>query len=75
MKLLEFTKKSSTNNYKQYRKLIQYFSKRNVNKLVSFLNAAVVCNTSEFWRVYLSAWLPQRSGHTSFLTLIFHKVV
>ena len=54
MRLLEFTKKSSANNYKRYQKLIHYVSKRCVNKQVSFLNAAVVCNTSEFWRVSFS---------------------
>jgi len=36
-------------------------------------NSTVVCNTSEFWRV--SARLPQRSEHASFLISIFHKVV
>jgi len=54
MKLLEFTRKSSANNYEQYRKLIPYFSKRNCNKLVSFKSAIAACHTSRFWRVYLS---------------------
>jgi len=38
MKMLEFTKKSSANrpNYKQYRKLIQWVSRRSGNKQVSF---------------------------------------
>jgi len=36
MKLLELTKKLSANNYKQYRKLIQWVSERSGNKLVTF---------------------------------------
>jgi len=75
IKLLEFTKKNCrviiTNNIENW-----YSNcKRSVNKQVLFLNAAAVCNTSEFWRVYLSARLPQRSGTRYFLTSIFHKVV
>ena len=64
-------KKSLANNYKHYRKLIQWVSKRSDNKQVSFKNAAAASSTS----VYLSVRLPQRTGHASFLTSIFHKVV
>jgi len=75
MTLLEITKKSPTNNYKHYRKLIQWVSKRSDNKQVSFKNAAAGSDTSGFWRVCLSVRLPQRTGHACFLTSIFHKVV
>ena len=67
--------KSPSNNYEHYQKLIQWVSKRCDNKQVSFKNAAAASNTSGFWRVYLSVRLPQRTGHASFLTSIFHKVV
>ena len=46
MTLLEITKKSPANNYKHYRKLIQWVGKRSDNKQVSFKNAADVCSTS-----------------------------
>jgi len=47
MTLLEISKKSSA-NYKHYRKLIQWVSKRSAsNKQVSFKNAAAVCKTSD----------------------------
>jgi len=68
-------KKSPANNYKHYPKLIQWVSKRSDNKQVSFKNAAAASNTSGFWRIYLSVRLPQRTGHASFLTSIFYKVV
>jgi len=55
--------------------LIQYVSKISSNIQLSFKNVAAACNTSGFWRVYLSVRVPKRSGHASFLTSIFHKVV
>jgi len=45
------------------------------NKQVSFKNAAAGSDTLGFWPVCLSVRLPQRTGHASFLTSIFHKVV
>ena len=59
-------KKSPANNYKHYRKMIQWVSKRSDSEQVSFKNAVAASNTSGLWRVYLSVKLPQRRGHVSF---------
>jgi len=81
MKLLEFTKKSSANNYKQYRKLISKLVKEVlingfIFKCSSCLQLMQLSTPAAVvWRVYLSARLPQRSGTRYFLTSIFHKVV
>jgi len=63
IKLFEFTGKSSANNFKQYRKLIQEDSERIYNQYILFKIAAVVCHESGFWRVHLLARLPQRTEH------------
>jgi len=49
IKLLEFTGKSSANNSKQYRKLIQEDSERSYNQYILFKIAAVACHESGFW--------------------------
>jgi len=62
IKMVEFRGKSSANNSKQYRKLIQEDSKRSYNPYILFKIAAA-CHESGFWRVHLSARLPQRTEH------------
>ena len=61
IKLFEFTGKSS--NSKQYRKMIQEDSERSYNKYILFKIAAAACHESGFWRVHLSARLPQCAEH------------
>jgi len=63
MKLFEFTGKLSANNSKHYQKLIQEDSKRSYNQYILFKIAAAACHESRFWRVHLSARLPQRTEH------------
>jgi len=46
IKLFDFTKKSTANNYKQYRKLIHEDSKISYNEYISFKIAAAVCHAS-----------------------------
>jgi len=60
IKLSEFTGKLSANNSKQYRKLIQEDSERSYNQYILFKISAAACHESWFWRVHLSARLPQR---------------
>jgi len=62
IKPFEFTGKSSANNSKQYRKLIQEDSE-SYNQYILFKIAAAACHESGFWRVHLSARLPQRAEH------------
>jgi len=50
-------------NSKQYRKLIEEDSKRSHNQYILFKIAAAACHESGFWRVHLSARLPQRAEH------------
>jgi len=75
IKLFELTGKSSANNYKQYRKLIQVDSKRVYNQYNLFQIAAAACHASGFWRVHLSSRMPQSAEHVSLMLRIFHKVV
>jgi len=63
IKLFEFTGKSSANNSKQYRKLIQGDSERSYNQYILFKIAAAACHESGFWRVHLPARLPQHAEH------------
>jgi len=77
MKLLEFVRENRR-ILQTVSKLIHEVSKISCNHhhrhhhsrniQVSFKNVAAACNTS-------AAILPQRTGHASFLTSIFHKVV
>jgi len=46
IKLFEFTGKSSANNSKQYRKLIQEDSERSYNQYILFKIAAAACQDS-----------------------------
>ena len=71
IKLFEFTGKSSANNSKQYRKLIQEHSERSYNQYILFKIAAAACHESGFWRVHLSAWLPQAR---SALNTLFYDI-
>ena len=71
MTLLEITKKSPANNYKHYRKLIQWVSKRSDNKLFSFKNAAAASNTSGFWGSFSKTATAHLNA--SFLTSIFQS--
>jgi len=64
------TGKSSANNSKQYRKLIQKDSERSYNQYVLFKIAAAVCHDSGFRRVHLSARLPQRRAQN---IILWHK--
>ena len=50
--MFEFTGKTSANNYKQYRKLIQEDSERSYNQYILFKIAAAACHASVFWRVH-----------------------
>jgi len=68
IKLFEFTGKASANNCKQYRKMIQEDSKRSYSQYILFKTAAAACQASGFWRVHLSARLPQRAEHASVMT-------
>ena len=63
IKLFEFTGKSFANNSKRYQKLIQEDSERSYNQCILFKIAAAACHESRFWRVHLSARLPQRAEH------------
>jgi len=63
IKLFEFTGKSSANNSKHYRKLIQENSERSYNQYILFKIADAAYHESGFWRVYLSARLPQCAEH------------
>ena len=68
IKLFEFTGKSSTNNAKQYRKLIQEDGERSYNQYILFKIAAAACHESGFWRVHLSARLRRSAQNTLFMT-------
>jgi len=48
IKLFEFTGKSSANNSKQYRKLIQEDSERSNNQYILFKIADAACHVSGF---------------------------
>jgi len=61
--MFEFTGKTSANNYKQYRKLIQEDSERSYNQYILFKIAVTACHESGFWRVHLSARLLQCTEH------------
>jgi len=50
-------------NFKQYRKLIEEDSERSYNHYILFKIAAAACHEPGFWRVHLSARLPQRAEH------------
>jgi len=63
IELFEFTGKSSANNSKQYRKLIQEATQRSYNQHILFNIAAAACHESGFWRIHLSSRLPQRAEH------------
>jgi len=63
IKLFEFTGKSSANNSKQYRKMMQEDGERSNNQYILFNIAAAACHVSGFWRVHLLARLPQLAEH------------
>jgi len=50
-------------NFKQYRKLIEEDSERSYNQYILFKIADAACHEPGFWRVHLSARLPQRAEH------------
>jgi len=48
--------------------MIQEDSTKSYSQYILFKTAAAACQASGFWRVHLSARLPQRTDHASFRT-------